>query len=83
MCVAGWRRGLGALRKKTCTCGAIPSNSLATEPPSSSFLRIPFSLDRNLSTMSLPTQVDTLVIGAGPTGLGAAKRLHQLVSQAK
>ncbi|PWN53836.1 putative UDP-galactopyranose mutase [Violaceomyces palustris] len=24
------------------------------------------------------TEVDTLVIGAGPTGLGAAKRLHQL-----
>ncbi|KDN53542.1 FAD/NAD(P)-binding domain-containing protein [Tilletiaria anomala UBC 951] len=28
--------------------------------------------------MSLPTSVDTLVIGAGPTGLGAAKRLNQL-----
>ncbi|PWN30132.1 putative UDP-galactopyranose mutase [Jaminaea rosea] len=26
------------------------------------------------------TKVDTLVIGAGPTGLGAAKRLHQLHS---
>ncbi len=25
-----------------------------------------------------PTEVDVLVIGAGPTGLGAAKRLHQL-----
>ena len=25
------------------------------------------------------SSVDVLVIGAGPTGLGAAKRLHQLV----
>ncbi|KAE8215562.1 hypothetical protein CF327_g1166 [Tilletia walkeri] len=30
--------------------------------------------------MSVPKQVDVLVIGAGPTGLGAAKRLHQLNS---
>lgn len=28
------------------------------------------------------TEVETLVIGAGPTGLGAAKRLNQLVSVA-
>lgn len=26
-----------------------------------------------------PSSVDVLVIGAGPTGLGAAKRLNQLV----
>jgi cation diffusion facilitator CzcD-associated flavoprotein CzcO len=25
------------------------------------------------------SEVDVLVIGAGPTGLGAAKRLHQIV----
>ncbi|CAD7067819.1 unnamed protein product [Tilletia caries] len=30
--------------------------------------------------MSVPKQVDVLVIGAGPTGLGAAKRLNQLNS---
>ncbi|KAK0566946.1 hypothetical protein OC844_000467, partial [Tilletia horrida] len=29
---------------------------------------------------SVPKQVDVLVIGAGPTGLGAAKRLNQLNS---
>lgn len=29
--------------------------------------------------MSLPSQIDVLVVGAGPTGLGAAKRLNQLV----
>ena len=34
----------------------------------------PCLADRNLS------EVDVLVIGAGPTGLGAAKRLNQLVS---
>ena len=28
---------------------------------------------------TMATEVDTLVIGAGPTGLGAAKRLNQLV----
>ena len=28
-----------------------------------------------------PSNVDVLVIGAGPTGLGAAKRLQQLVSR--
>jgi ribulose 1,5-bisphosphate synthetase/thiazole synthase len=27
-----------------------------------------------------PSTVDVLVIGAGPTGLGAAKRLNQIVS---
>ncbi|POW02217.1 hypothetical protein PSHT_02575 [Puccinia striiformis] len=30
---------------------------------------------------SLPTQVDVLIIGAGPTGLGAARRLHQLKNE--
>jgi NADH dehydrogenase FAD-containing subunit len=29
----------------------------------------------------LPSTVDVLVIGAGPTGLGAAKRLNHLVRQ--
>lgn len=27
----------------------------------------------------MPSSVDVLVIGAGPTGLGAAKRLNQIV----
>ena len=31
---------------------------------------------------SLISSVDVLVIGAGPTGLGAAKRLHQIVCPA-
>lgn len=29
--------------------------------------------------LTFPSSVDVLVIGAGPTGLGAAKRLHQIV----
>lgn len=29
--------------------------------------------------LTTPSDVDVLVIGAGPTGLGAAKRLQQLV----
>jgi NADH dehydrogenase FAD-containing subunit len=29
--------------------------------------------------LTLRSSVDVLVIGAGPTGLGAAKRLHQIV----
>lgn len=34
-----------------------------------------------ISTIDQPySNVDVLVIGAGPTGLGAAKRLNQLVS---
>jgi pyruvate/2-oxoglutarate dehydrogenase complex dihydrolipoamide dehydrogenase (E3) component len=35
-----------------------------------------------MRTISDPrSNVDVLVIGAGPTGLGAAKRLNQLVSR--
>ncbi|PLW15812.1 hypothetical protein PCANC_01371 [Puccinia coronata f. sp. avenae] len=33
------------------------------------------------SNDALPPQVDVLVIGAGPTGLGAARRLHQLKNE--
>jgi len=29
----------------------------------------------------MPPQVDLLIIGAGPTGLGAARRLHQLKNE--
>jgi ribulose 1,5-bisphosphate synthetase/thiazole synthase len=29
--------------------------------------------------LTCPSSVDVLVIGAGPTGLGAAKRLNQIV----
>lgn len=32
---------------------------------------------------SVHSQVDILVIGAGPTGLGAAKRLNQIVGNEK
>lgn len=48
------------------------SISIPLAPPSPSILS-------NMST----TEVETLVIGAGPTGLGAAKRLNQLVSVAE
>jgi NADH dehydrogenase FAD-containing subunit len=40
------------------------------------------NMPRNLATTSILTldsEVDVLVIGAGPTGLGAAKRLNQIV----
>ncbi|KNZ56925.1 hypothetical protein VP01_2286g7 [Puccinia sorghi] len=33
------------------------------------------------SNTAMPTQVDLLIIGAGPTGLGAARRLHQLKNE--
>ena len=33
----------------------------------------------HLPMLTRSSEVDVLVIGAGPTGLGAAKRLHQLV----
>lgn len=32
----------------------------------------------NFFVNTIHSEVDVLVIGAGPTGLGAAKRLHQL-----
>lgn len=34
---------------------------------------------RKLTIVLLDSSVDVLVIGAGPTGLGAAKRLNQIV----
>lgn len=34
---------------------------------------------RRIVLIDPPSSIDILVIGAGPTGLGAAKRLHQLV----
>ena len=33
-----------------------------------------------MANLCLHSNVDVLVIGAGPTGLGAAKRLNQIVS---
>lgn len=33
------------------------------------------------SNSTMPAQVDVLIIGAGPTGLGAARRLHQLKNE--
>lgn len=47
-----------------------PPYSFPPSPPPTQFP------SANMST----TEVETLVIGAGPTGLGAAKRLNQLVS---
>ena len=38
------------------------------------------SLELVARLTSPPSNVDVLVIGAGPTGLGAAKRLHQIVT---
>lgn len=49
----------------------FPPPHLHLHPPP-----LPSPIVPNMST----TEVETLVIGAGPTGLGAAKRLNQLVS---
>lgn len=39
----------------------------------------PVIAERKLLLIVMDSSVDVLVIGAGPTGLGAAKRLNQLV----
>lgn len=48
--------------------------------PLQSCVTISLNQHRNMSNSPLHSNVDVLVIGAGPTGLGAAKRLNQIVS---
>lgn len=42
-------------------------------------LSSPSSIPINEPGLTIDSNVDVLVIGAGPTGLGAAKRLNQIV----
>jgi NADPH-dependent 2,4-dienoyl-CoA reductase/sulfur reductase-like enzyme len=53
---------------------------LCPSSPSSPLVPLVLSSTPSLSHQEMaPTKtVDVLIIGAGPTGLGAAKRLHQL-----
>ena len=72
--------------KNCCRAKWVPPRKKCMLPPS--FTALPAS-ERSPPLFSLPivlgltdsSNVDVLVIGAGPTGLGAAKRLHQTVTR--